>query len=95
MNSKNLHKHALPVVVLVVAGVVASVGLVSALPGQALTAGTVTSALTARPVSVERTSGMTAQVHFVPSDAAEQSPALVNAQDVANALWLHWALQPR
>lgn len=87
MNSKKLHKHALPVVLAGFAGFIAAAGIAGIINGSK--SGNFTAALTTRAFSVRATSGVTAKV--APAHAT-QATATDEATAVSNATTIYFAL---
>jgi hypothetical protein len=90
MNKKNLHKHSLPIVALMVAAFVAVAALAVYANSQDLSGSNVASSLTTRVVTIDHNSGVTADVSLN-SGSANQS--LPNMSQAANALALDLALE--
>ena len=91
MNAKNLHKHAIPVVLVGLASFLAVAVLVTSLRANLRSQGAFATALTSPVVKLKPTSGLTTQVELKPNTQANASTS-DELDALASAAKLHFAL---
>lgn len=92
MNSKNLHKHAVPIVGIIVAGLIAVVGLTTYSVNKGISGSDLSQLMTNRAVDITHTgSGLTVDVSW--NQNIGQSNTLPNPQTASRSLALDLALE--